>query len=333
MLQRSMGTLRKLNMNWKENASLYDVEDIKPIRVIDVFILTEEIEILSIRLHELQDVVDYFVIIEANETFTGLTRNLTYPIIKSLPNFEPFSNKIIYFKCHYPDNLKIQSHYSNEKLFWEREMYTRNTCIKTGILTLNLHDYDVLIIGDIDEIPPSIGINYLRQCGMSKFSPFQYEKWSQKNLSISFLQDRLHFNFHCRSPNMTPWMAPTAIYAEVIKSADIELIRDWRHKAHIYIPGGWHLTHFHFGDYGFLVRKFNSFSHQELQHLFKNNIDFWKYAAEHGGNQNINTHCKEVSMIHLPSYVYKNYVKYAYLLNKVQLKFAQHLENNSIQLT
>ncbi len=46
----------------------------KPVKVYDAFLFSNELDILEIRLQELKDVVDKFVIIESNTTFTGVEK-------------------------------------------------------------------------------------------------------------------------------------------------------------------------------------------------------------------------------------------------------------------
>ena len=49
--------------------------------IIDAFIFNNEIDILKARLEYLENHVDYFVIVESNNTFTGKSKNL---ILKNL---------------------------------------------------------------------------------------------------------------------------------------------------------------------------------------------------------------------------------------------------------
>ena len=47
-------------------------------KIVDAFIFNNEIEILKIRLFELYDIVDYFILVEGNLTFTGNKKPLYY---------------------------------------------------------------------------------------------------------------------------------------------------------------------------------------------------------------------------------------------------------------
>ena len=63
-------------------------------KVYDCFNFFNELDILDIRLHELNDVVDKFVLIESVETFTGKSKPLFYNDNKE--RFKKFEDKIIH---------------------------------------------------------------------------------------------------------------------------------------------------------------------------------------------------------------------------------------------
>ena len=53
-------------------------------KVYDMFSFYNEFEILEIRLKELWDTVDYFVLVESNTTFTGLPKEYFFENNNSL---------------------------------------------------------------------------------------------------------------------------------------------------------------------------------------------------------------------------------------------------------
>jgi beta-1,4-mannosyl-glycoprotein beta-1,4-N-acetylglucosaminyltransferase len=64
------------------------------VRVIDAILMSNELDLLEIRLNELDSVVDYFFIVESNATFTGLPKE-TY-FAKNRSRFANFEHKIVY---------------------------------------------------------------------------------------------------------------------------------------------------------------------------------------------------------------------------------------------
>lgn len=64
------------------------------VRVLDAVLMSSELDLLEIRLHELDAVVDRFFIVESNATFTGLPKK-TY-FADNRARFREFEDKIDY---------------------------------------------------------------------------------------------------------------------------------------------------------------------------------------------------------------------------------------------
>lgn len=62
--------------------------------IFDAMLMSNEVDLLEIRLNELDPVVDYFVILESNATFTGLPKD-TY-FADNRERFSKFEKKILY---------------------------------------------------------------------------------------------------------------------------------------------------------------------------------------------------------------------------------------------
>ena len=182
----------------------------RPPRIIDVFGFLNEEETLIIRLHELDAVVDHFVIAESMHSFTGRKRNLMFPEMqrrdKRLQRFMP---KITYISCDFdptsPTNDKTSS------ITWQREYYLRDVCMLKGLHQLNMTDTDMIMLSDVDEFPSAAEVDMLARCGVIANVPFNHTAYlpprkPQGRLPtaplINFVNNRLHFNFHCRSTTM-----------------------------------------------------------------------------------------------------------------------------------
>jgi beta-1,4-mannosyl-glycoprotein beta-1,4-N-acetylglucosaminyltransferase len=111
-------------------------------KVFDCFKFFNELELLELRLMELNDVVDYFVLVEANKTHTGLPKEYIFENNKI--KFSKYIDKIIHVKV---DDLPP---YSKEDI-WSAENFQRN-CIMRGLIDV-AENGDKIIISDIDEIP------------------------------------------------------------------------------------------------------------------------------------------------------------------------------------
>jgi hypothetical protein len=127
----------------------------------DIFTFNNELDLLEIRLNILNEYVDYFVIVEATETFSGVEKPLYYELNKD--RFSEFSHKIIHYiirdtpgnfddkNCNqYYLNLACNSsNVTREHLCWLKEFYQKEM-IKEPLKELN--DDDICIISDLDEI-------------------------------------------------------------------------------------------------------------------------------------------------------------------------------------
>lgn len=108
--------------------------------IYDCFTFFNELGILEIRLNELYDVVDYFVIVEAKKTHSGQQKELYFQANRD--KFKKFEDKIIYIVTDLPP-IK-----NNDR--WELENYQRDQ-IDKGLSKCN--DDDIILISDADEIP------------------------------------------------------------------------------------------------------------------------------------------------------------------------------------
>ena len=110
-------------------------------KIIDSFIFYNELDLLNLRLHENNNVVDYFILVEANKTFAN--NNKPFYFEENKNKFDNFLHKIIHIKV---DDMP------NNTDNWEREWHQRN-CIERGLVQIpDLNDTDIIFISDVDEI-------------------------------------------------------------------------------------------------------------------------------------------------------------------------------------
>lgn len=108
-------------------------------RVFDCFPLFNEVDLLELRLNELWDVVDVFVIVEARTTFSGSPKPLS--LLEHEDRFAKYMQKIRYIVLDvFPEGLND----------WGREEYQRNYIARD---MPDLLPGDILILSDLDEIP------------------------------------------------------------------------------------------------------------------------------------------------------------------------------------
>jgi hypothetical protein len=111
-------------------------------RIFDCFIFHDEWDILEIRLRELYDVVDKFVIVTGRFTFQGAHVNERWTA-EQVDRFRPWMDKIY-----------VYDEFNNGRNFtpWDRERSQRNG-IAVALKDLGAEGHDVIIISDADEIP------------------------------------------------------------------------------------------------------------------------------------------------------------------------------------
>jgi beta-1,4-mannosyl-glycoprotein beta-1,4-N-acetylglucosaminyltransferase len=111
-------------------------------KIFDCFKFFNEIELLHLRLMELNPVVDYFVLVESNKTHTGNSKEFIFEKNKDI--FKEYLDKIIHVKV---EDLPTY----NSSNIWVPENYQRN-CIMRGLVD-HASFGDKIIISDLDEIP------------------------------------------------------------------------------------------------------------------------------------------------------------------------------------
>lgn len=210
-------------------------------KVVDCFIFYNELDLLAYRLNLLNDIVDYFVIVEATHTFVGKEKPLFFNENKHL--FENFTNKIIHiivndFPGKYPDvNFDV----------WKNEKCQRNA-ISRGINCIkDLQQSDVIIISDLDEIP----------------DPHTLDKIKKGNIiiDINILEmDMYYYNLNTRFDSK--WNSCKIISYEKYKTININCDDIRFINCSKISNGGWHLSYF--GDKYFIQNKLQNFSHQEF---------------------------------------------------------------------
>ncbi|KAF6760192.1 glycosyltransferase family 17 protein [Ephemerocybe angulata] len=132
--------------------------NVQKLRVLDAVLMSSELDLLEIRLHELDSVVDFFLIVESNATFTGLPKE-TY-FAKNRERYSKFAHKIVYqFLPGYP--------LEGARTAWNVESETR--VAMSTLLTEQMHKFpsdtkNLVLMSDLDEIPAEHTVRLLKAC-------------------------------------------------------------------------------------------------------------------------------------------------------------------------
>jgi len=129
--------------------------------IYDTFSFYNELDLLEIRLHELSDIVDIFVLSEATRTHSGLPKPLYYDENREM--FAEFNDRIVHVvvddmpmtkeeieaSLSSQDRHWLESGYQKEDN-WVRERFQRNAVMRALV---GCDPEDFIMISDVDEIP------------------------------------------------------------------------------------------------------------------------------------------------------------------------------------
>jgi beta-1,4-mannosyl-glycoprotein beta-1,4-N-acetylglucosaminyltransferase len=127
-----------------EKLTFFNVDDY-PKRY-DCIIYNGELELLEMRINELNHQMDFFVILETTYTYDG--RKIKPTLKNELWRFKEFDDKIIYAVIEEPEDIL------DDDPYYHREAHHRNSL--TDVLKhLGVRDTDYIFISNTDEVPDS----------------------------------------------------------------------------------------------------------------------------------------------------------------------------------
>jgi hypothetical protein len=221
-------------------------------KIYDCFTFYNELDLLEIRLQELYDKVDYFVIVESNQTFTN--RPKAYLFEENQKRYSKYADKIRHIK-----------HVSlSDTNPWVNETNQRNA-IMEGVQ--DAEPNDVIIVSDADELPRREAIDVLRNNDVPVFG-------------LRMPLFNFKFNYMRITPGEYDFWAMAA-RKSVMDQVTPDQLRAARFGAGFAeIPhAGWHFGYL--GDKKHLQDKARSFSHQEVNRPeFLEHIDIEQSIAE-----------------------------------------------------
>lgn len=184
--------------------------------IIDCFTFFNELDLLEIRLHTLDSVVDYFVIVEANKTQT--LKDKPFYFEDNMARFSEFLPKIIY--------VKVENCPKENDHLWKMENFQRNQ-IKVGLERLNLSINDKIMISDLDEIPNPEVVRAIAE---------------KEDIHILAFDMSFHAYYaNLVSPNKG-WIGTVLLKNEVLQAIEPQDVRNIKDKAPRVVNAGWHLS-------------------------------------------------------------------------------------------
>ena len=273
-------------------------------KVYDCFAYYDEDILLDMRLHILYPHVDYFVIVEARKTFTGIDKPLNFDLQK----FSEFKDKIRYIVFDGPMD-------SDDP--WRNEERNKNA-VMGGLFDAGPDD--LILFSDVDEIPnPAV----IRQ-----YNPlYLYARLDQKmfnyylnNLVLNADGKPREWQFakvttyrHLVKFFKTPFNLRSYKKERTFSGFIKNMVRKVRRQT--ILNGGWHFSWVMKPDR--IVEKMRSISHADMDRPEFKSHDHIDDAITNGkdiwGRERL-MRVVPVDLDNLPEYVVRNKEKYAHML-------------------
>jgi len=278
--------------------------------IYDCFTYFDESDLLEIRLNELDPVVDRFVLVEATQTFSGLPKPLHFAASKA--RYRRFAGKIIhvvvddadaaadvrelpYYKATLAANPSFKAYIDQNVATWSREAHQRNAILR-GLGACRPDD--VILIGDVDEIPRSSTFRELSSLEGTK----------------AFKQQLFYYYLNCRADS--EWLGTKAARYEDLLRTSPQGVRAAPAQG-VIENGGWHFSYL--GGIDAIRTKIASWSHQELNtpevraaeslmYNIENNLDIFGRG---------NAYCLGELDASYPEYVRRHRFRYRRLIRRL----------------
>ena len=208
------------------------MKKIKKSMVYDCFTFYNELDLLEIRLNVLDKVVDKFVLIESDRTYTNLKKPLYYKV--NSKRYKKFHDKIIHVVVHDSPNVSHP---------WIIEHFLM-AAAKRGLTKAK--NEDTILISNLDEIP----------------NPDQVSRYVNKPGKLKVFEQTFFYYFLNFASTNRIWYGPKMLtYKDFLTYQDAYVIRHSPNSVNIK-NGGWHFSYM--GGIKKIREKMATGSHQEF---------------------------------------------------------------------
>ena len=162
---------------------------------VDTFMFNDELSMLECRLTELEEVIDWFVLVEATVTHQGAPKPLHY--LENIHRFDRWNDRIVHVIADDLTTRRNESRLGMVRVYdgdtdvsheaWQSENSQREY-VADGLARLDLSPKDIVFHGDVDEIPTRMHAELVNPrtgpvCLEQRFHPFAVdwlhpEPWS-----------------------------------------------------------------------------------------------------------------------------------------------------------
>ena len=223
--------------------------------IVDAFTFFNERELVELRVKYLNDIVDYFLIVEADHTHTGKKKEWNFPEVLN-SRLKNYSNKIKYHQMKVdlekaeaekdPRYKSLKGPLANAGRSWKVENMQRNF-IKDCYKNLTTSKDDIIIISDLDEIPSKEKISFIKSSDFEVIAP------------VAFAQSLFYLN--CNYLDLEQWIGSVAITGQLIEKYEPQTFRDYKNRISRFSDAGWSFSSF--GGTKRIIEKLAAFCHVE----------------------------------------------------------------------
>ena len=244
--------------------------------IVDAFTFFNERELVELRVKYLNDIVDYFLIVEADHTHTGKKKEWNFPEVLN-SRLKNYSNKIKYHQMKVdlekaeaekdPRYKSLKGPLANAGRSWKVENMQRNF-IKDCYKNLTTSKDDIIIISDLDEIPSKEKISFIKSSDFKVIAP------------VAFAQSLFYLN--CNYLDLEQWIGSVAITGQLIEKYEPQTFRDYKNRISRFSDAGWSFSSF--GGTKKIIEKLEAFCHVEYNLKEYKDEDHIKKCIQTGGD-------------------------------------------------
>ena len=262
-------------------------------KIYDCFPFFNELDLLEIRLNEMNEIVDYFVIVESEKTHQNEIKKLFYLENSDDYRFSKFKDKIIHV------TIKSEE-FTSDTWYNERLQFSS---ILRGLT--NAEPEDFVIIGAADEIPKKSTIERLI---------------NQNFNSIGHLQ-QMFFYFYLDTKYRIAsdgdyWVGNCVSRKKHIENNLYEVFMRRQKKENLIDKGGWHFSFM--GDFEHAYKKINSYAHDEFKYISKEEMKSHVENLRDPLGRSITWFTGHENIENLPKYVGNNLDKFKKNLHQLK---------------
>jgi len=202
--------------------------------IFDCFLFFNELDLLKIRLEELRNVVDRFVLVESSRTFSGARKPLYYQLYRDI--FSEYGDRMTHHVVSDMPRFATTSRHLRE--------HHQRDAISVALVEAGCKPEDVVLVSDVDEIPRGDSIS--EALGMLR----------SKDLVIF---EQIHHQYYVNNIQEHRWLGTVSCYYGFLRASGCvhrlrfggpesrraglvtsktNLEGKYPHLAH----GGWHLS-------------------------------------------------------------------------------------------